>query len=142
MQPDVLVIDMTEDAAYLIADGLGFADVPINKVGPGVPMVEHPAVNRGRPTSLWDLIWVRKNGPLPADHHALLYEGKWSVVSNDDLHEADRRGRPSLYSWQQARAIRNSYHEGRSTIRDMACMLKTTETTVARIVHGLTYWYA
>lgn len=110
------------------------------------PMIQDPAINRGRPTSAWDLDCARKGGVLGSSEHVVPAEtpGSWQVLTSEELHaQALRRAcRPLRFTLTKARTIKSAYWNGEKTIVDLAKENDCTTVTISRLVHGRTYWYA
>lgn len=148
-------IDSVHSDVCITAEG---ESIPLTQPANGPKMVAHPRINGGRPTSILDVLYEQNTGkrlrkgtravPVSVLTDATVDwdvcdPNELTVVSAERLHTRAREGRPAVFAdLKTPTAIRDRYHTGDATIRGMAEEHGITETTVSRIVHGRTYWYA
>ncbi len=84
--------------------------------------------------------WDRGRELRPGEH---FIPGR-GIVSASVLYAEDkaRPGRGLRFTLAQASAIKRRYWSGEATQADLAREHDCTTVTIARIVHGKTYWYA
>lgn len=129
---------------------------------PGAPpIIRDPAkkINKGKPTSVFDLNWERYHGKKLKGKHALPKDGKYAAQKIDldtaellsparlfdKAQEAKTRGRKPSVTLEQARGIKSAFYCGSASIQNISAdadLGKLSETTVSKIVKGEAYWYA
>lgn len=129
---------------------------------PGAPpIIRDPAkkINKGKPTSVFDLNWEKYHGKKLKGKHALPKDGKYAVRTIDldtaellspsrlfdKAQEAKTRGRKPSVTLEQARGIKSAFYCGSASIQNISAdadLGKLSETTVSKIVKGEAYWYA
>lgn len=154
-----------DESNPLLIDGLGCTRIVHPALGP--PVIQHPAIRAGRPTSYLDVLYVRETGERLYAHQRVIpcdrdfTDGGARIVKGDlALHQFEvydplvyhrevmllerGRGRPSSfcsYNLDTLREWRDNIFAGLLTIRDLAKLIKVAETSAHRFAHGETLWY-
>lgn len=134
---------------------------PVN----GPVLIEHPAVNNGYPTTLYDIfrvLWTKQAMPynnrcVPVDRDFYRYAPdndsrahEWEIVSRLELHnewlaqQGRWRGRPCSFIRFRFEVLtdwKRNFWIGSITIRDVAKAAGVSEPAAARFIHGETLWY-
>jgi hypothetical protein len=107
----------------------------------GPQMVEDARVNRGMPTSVWDMDWEAKHGRcVPMCLHA---DSEGNLLHATDWEErlAHSAGRHPKLDPAAILTIRREYWSGETTQAVLSSHFKVDRTTIWRIIHGVTAWY-
>lgn len=163
--PDALagLVVVVDEETRAIKLTLANHDTTALEVTNGPPMIEHPAIRAGRPTSLWDILasfhWQKMmyadtrivpadrdfSGPMPDETNQHMFDHVLlPTLHREWTSQVKWRGRPSAFTrfnLDQLVRWRDDVFKGYITIRELARAAEVSEPAAARFAHGETLWY-
>lgn len=126
------------------------------------PLVRDPtgAINGGKPTSVYDLLYEEHTGgKLPRGKHAVparaddaprdysTFDPATAVLlTASQIHEEyatkGGRGRKPTVGLKTAASVKTAYYGGKATLTNMPGLFDVSEAQAGLIVRGKRYWYA